>query len=360
MVKNQRIIGIDLARAFAIIGMIVVNFKIVFGTHGPQWLKNIVGVLDGKAAATFVVLAGIGLALVSKKALASMAPLQIRNTKDSILKRAIFLFFLGISYISIWPADILHYYGIYMLLFLLLLEKKPWIIFNTAIILILLYPILMLLFNYEQGWDFERLEYIGFWQAEGFFRNLFYNGFHPVIPWAAFLLLGYWFGRYDLHNKAFIKKALKVSSGIFIGLQIISNTLVWFFSDGIAYKQNELEVLLGTDPMPPLPLYMFIGSSFAIAITCFCILMADKYASNGFTQALKHTGQLALTFYVAHVIVGMGIIEIFWPNRMGHFSLAFSLFYALFFSTICILFAMYWRSRYKRGPLEWLMREITG
>jgi uncharacterized protein len=31
---NKRIIGIDVARALAVIGMIIVNFKVVFGEKG--------------------------------------------------------------------------------------------------------------------------------------------------------------------------------------------------------------------------------------------------------------------------------------------------------------------------------------
>ena len=49
--------------------------------------------------------------------------------------------------------------------------------------------------NYEIGWNFETLEYQGFWTINGFIRNLFFNGFHPVIPWTSFMLFGYWFGK---------------------------------------------------------------------------------------------------------------------------------------------------------------------
>ena len=53
----KRIIGIDVARALAVIGMIIVNFKVVFGDSGSNWVKSFASVFDEKAAATFVVLA---------------------------------------------------------------------------------------------------------------------------------------------------------------------------------------------------------------------------------------------------------------------------------------------------------------
>jgi len=36
--------------------------------RGPDWLVMVTGLLDGRAAATFVVLAGTGLSLLTKKA----------------------------------------------------------------------------------------------------------------------------------------------------------------------------------------------------------------------------------------------------------------------------------------------------
>jgi len=55
--------------------------------------------------------------------------------------------------------------------------------------------VLLVLIDYETACDFETLTYVDFWTVVGFLRNTFYNGFHPVIPWAAFLLLGLWVGR---------------------------------------------------------------------------------------------------------------------------------------------------------------------
>ena len=62
---KKQIVGYDLARALAIFGMVVVNFKIVMGAgqNGPAWLVSSVGLLNGRAADTFVVLAGVGLPL---------------------------------------------------------------------------------------------------------------------------------------------------------------------------------------------------------------------------------------------------------------------------------------------------------
>jgi uncharacterized protein len=356
---KKRIIGIDVARALAVIGMIIVNFKVVFGENGLSWVKSFASVFDGKAAATFVVLAGIGLALMTNSAIKNKDQDKLKIVRGRILKRALFLFIVGISYIAIWPADILHFYGIYMAITILLLTSKERTLIATAITLIVAFPILMTFWNYETGWDFNTLDYQGFWTVKGFMRNLFFNGFHPVIPWTAFMLFGYWFGKQDLHNDKFIKKTFWISSIIFISIQALSYFSISFLSEGNQETAKELKEILGTNPMPPLPIYMFNGSAIAFAIISACIIIAKRFENNKIIDALNKTGQLALTFYVAHVIIGMGIIDAINPAKTGNYSIEFSVVYALVFSLLCIVFAVIWRKYKTSGPLEWIMRKIT-
>jgi len=356
---KKRILGIDVARALAVIGMIIVNFKVVFGESGLNWVKSFASVFDGKAAATFVVLAGVGLALMTNSAIKNNDQAKLKIARIRILKRALFLFIIGISYIAIWPADILHFYGVYMAIIILLLTSQQKTILISAISLIVVFPILMTFWNYETGWNYETLDYHGFWTIEGFIRNLFFNGFHPAIPWTAFMLFGYWYGKQDLHNNKFVKKTFWISSIIFISIQVLSFISISFLSEGNQEVAKELTEIIGTNPMSPLPIYMLNGIAVALSIISACILLAKRFERSFIIDALNKTGQLALTFYVAHVIIGMGIIELIDPNKMGNYSIEFSVVYALVFSVFCIVFAVVWRKYKEHGPLEWIMRKIT-
>jgi uncharacterized protein len=356
---TNRIVGIDVARALAIMGMIIVNFKIVFGDKGNEVYKLFASIFEGKAAATFVVIAGIGIAFMSNNVVKSNDKINLKNTQIRIAKRAIFLFGIGLLYTPIWIADILHFYAIYMLITLLLIASSRKLIFNLGLLLILVYPLLMLLWNYETGWNFETFVYSDLWSVSGFFRNLFYNGFHPVIPWTAFMFLGLWFGKQDLSNERFIKKSILVSISVFIIMLFISKVLIAVLSEGNQASLLELKQVLGTSPMPPLPIYMISASSIAIFIISMSILIAKKHETNFIIVALNKTGQMALTFYVTHVIIGMGIVEFINPEKMGKYSIEFSVIYALVFSLFCIIFAVIWKEHKEHGPVEWIMRKIT-
>jgi uncharacterized membrane protein YeiB len=355
---KERVIGIDIARALAVIGMIIVNFKVVLGENGLYWVKSFASVFEGKAAATFVVLAGIGLAFMTNSALKNNDSFKLKTAQIRIAKRALFLFVIGLSYIVIWPADILHFYGIYMLVILLLLKSSQKGILIAAIGLILLYPLLIGLWNYETGWDFSTLDYLDFWTLNGFVRNLFFNGFHPVIPWTSFMLFGFWFGKQDLKNEQFVKKAFWISSIAFILIQVLSHYSIVALSQGNQQTLTELTEIIGTNPMPPLPVYMFNGIAIAISVITACILIGKRFPTHKIVTALNKTGQLALTFYVAHVIIGMGIIEAINPAKIGTYPVEFSVAYALVFSLFCVIFAVVWLKNKKSGPLEWIMRKL--
>lgn len=355
----QRIIGVDVARAMAIIGMIIVNFKMVIGGTGNSYIQYITGLLEGKAAATFVVLAGVGLAFMTRKKEGQTPKAQQRKARTQLLKRALFLFVIGVAYIPIWPADILHFYGIYMLVALLFLFRSRSAILIGALSIILIYPVLMGIWEYDHNWDFDKYTYANFWTIEGFMLNLWYNGFHPVLPWSAFMLIGLWFGKQDLHDVNVIKKAMKISAIVFITTLLTSKGLLLFLGEGDSVVVEELTSVLGTSPMPPLPMYMVSGASFAIFVIAVCIYLSRKNSQNVIVQSLKSTGQLALTFYVAHVLLGMGIVEIFAGDIIGELSVTFSFVYALLFSLLCILFAVFWKRYYTHGPLEWIMRKLT-
>ena len=69
-VGAARVVGIDVARAVAVLGMVLVNFKVLSNTReaGPGWLVALAERLDGRASALFVVLAGVGVGMLTRRA----------------------------------------------------------------------------------------------------------------------------------------------------------------------------------------------------------------------------------------------------------------------------------------------------
>ncbi|KAB2902243.1 MAG: DUF1624 domain-containing protein, partial [Anaerolineae bacterium] len=87
---SRRIVGYDVARAAAIFGMMIINFWLVLTpeSRGEGVAGSLLALLMGRAAATFVMLAGIGVSLLTREA--RQSPEKIREKQRLLLKRALF------------------------------------------------------------------------------------------------------------------------------------------------------------------------------------------------------------------------------------------------------------------------------
>lgn len=357
---KQRIVGYDLARALAVFGMVVVNFKIVMGAeqNGPAWLVGLVGLLSGRAAATFVVLAGVGVSLISSQARLSADEGRLRRDRTVLLRRALFLFVVGLLYAPVWPADILHFYGLYMAAAALLLTASSRRLWALSGALVLGTTVMVICLDYNQGWDWETLDYSGFWSPRGMVRHLFFNGFHPVIPWLGFLLVGMVLGRQDMANAAVRRRVFFLGAGVAIAAEAGSRLLLSSLpkNSGVSGEES-IAALFGTGPMPAMPLYMLAAGGTACAVIAAMVALGLRHGQAGWLRPLVATGQLALSLYVAHVILGMGTLEAM--GRLENQTLPFALLAAAVFCSAGVLFAHLWRRRFDRGPVEAVMRRLT-
>lgn len=360
-VSSTRVIGLDFARAWAMLGMMLVNYVVILNAehNGPDWLIALSSLFQGRASSVFVVLAGIGIAYMTKKAKTSGDPALLQANRYVLWKRSLFLFVTGmLLYLGGWSGDILHYYGVYMLIasFLLVVSGKTLLLAFSGILLTA--QTLQLSLNYMQGWDPRQpfIEYLDFWTAEGFLRNLLYNGYHPVFPWMCFFLLGLWLGRRNLLDRSVRKKMLGWVTALFVSLEVLSYGLIKL---SIPVVGSEVALFLwGTKPVPPNPVYVLSSSSTAVIIILLCVSFAEKFANSWFTQTWVKTGQLTLTHYVSHIIVGLGFPALI--GKLENQTLAFAMLYAVGFFLFSIVLTFIWRLWFERGPLESFMRKISG
>ena len=103
----DRIVSSDFARAPAVFGMVIVNFNVVmaYDDDGPAWLEVFVGALEGRAAATFVILAGVGTSLMTRRERANADRAGARRRRRTLWRRALFLLVLGYAFMPLWPGD---------------------------------------------------------------------------------------------------------------------------------------------------------------------------------------------------------------------------------------------------------------
>jgi uncharacterized protein len=358
---RQRIIGFDLARAYAIFGMFIVNFNFCFGSFEDQTtLGQFLNIFVGNSTAIFIICAGMGVSLMTNR-IAEYSPREKEKFKSVILKRSWVLFVLGLLLYNWWPADILHFYGGYMHIaaFILFVPRKYFLI--AAIAAIIVFHLLLFIIPVWTSWDLNTFMYADFWSIKGFFRNTLYNGWNSIFPWIAYFLLGMWLGRIDWQTP-------KIRQTIFtIGL------IFFLLFEGIRkyalYKQVDQNILdyIMYDYFPPYLPFMIITASFALMVIIICIWIGDKFHKSVVVSWLSDAGKMTLTNYVQHITIGMLILQAITGLKYTgllqthqHIAPKYILIYSIAYFMSSVIFSRLWTKKFKHGPLELLMRKISG
>ncbi|WP_193332897.1 DUF418 domain-containing protein [Pseudoalteromonas ulvae] len=355
---SSRILGFDIARAFAVFGMVIVNFKIAMEAQtGAAFWLGFASLFEGRASALFVILAGLGISLMTKKVRLEPHKPQIREAQVQLLKRALALFVIGLAYTPIWPADILHFYGVYFAIAAMLCFCSDRTVLLSCVGFVLGFVALLLVFDYDQGWDWASLTYTDLWTWQGLLRHMIFNGFHPVFPWAAFLLFGMWLGRKPLTDPVVQQRYAIISLAILIFTELSLLGLRVLGEQHFSMPVETINTLLTSNIIPPLPQYMLSAGSSAVFILMLCLGLGQRYSHLWLIRSLYRTGQLSLTLYIAHVFIGMGLLEAF--NLLSGQSIEIALQSALIYCLSALVFSVIWLRFFTLGPCEWMFKKIT-
>lgn len=340
----SRLPGYDVARALAVLGMIMVDVRHeLHAYHGSSVVLWLFDAIEGKAAALFVLLAGAGLSLRTHRPAEEYEPVF---DHWPLVERALLLIGLGVLLMHLWQYDILHFHGVYLLLAIPLLRARTSTLWLAALAVVWT----AVLLARELDWALQPTL-----TPSGVVRHVFFNGLYPVFPWIAFMFVGMAIGRLELGDARVRRRTLVVA----VVIAALASVVDAF---GRYERQHDVIGLGGhadwllTWPRAPRPLFVVSGSAIAVATICACIELSRCRATSRGVLALVATGQLAFTLYVIHVVAILVPLE-HGLLRGQPIELAFA--YAAACYLAAVAFAFWWRRRWRHGPLEGLMRQVT-
>lgn len=356
---RTRIIGFDLARAYAIFGMFIVNFNTVFGSHtNHTGLSGFLNLFNGNSSTLFVMLAGMGVSLMTNRNDYTLE--ERKSIKSVITKRSWFLFVLGVAFYLWWPADILHFYGGYMHLALLLIFFPKKYFLYAALVAIIVFHVLLAIIPYDTGWNFETLMYNDFWTLIGFLRNTFYNGWNSIFPWIAYFFVGMYLGRLDWKNHKIPSKVFLVGISVYLLIFLIQS-----FATSIT-KDKDLLFYLTADYIPPFVPFMMGTASFGLILISIFIVIGNKIGETKIAKVLAATGQMTLTHYIAHLVLGLLFLSVITRKTLSFDLLKeiptnpmIILTFAIVYFLLSCTFSYLWIKKHQYGPFEMLMRKIS-
>ncbi|MBC8177928.1 MAG: DUF418 domain-containing protein [Desulfobacteraceae bacterium] len=354
---SNRISGYDLARALAFFGMLIINYWVLMEDYNPfpPWVAFVLDSIQGRAAATFVVLAGIGLSLLSRRAYLNRDAVSMRIIRHRMWRRAIFLFVIGGLNSMIWGADILHFYAIYFAAGAVFLNFSNQRLFVLATISVTIFSLLMFIFDFDLGWERGSISYEDWPNMPRLAGHLFFNGHYPFFPWVAFMVLGLWLGRQDLTDNA-MRNAILLAG---IGAMFFSEFISWLALNIRSFDSSDLylDAVLPwfyIDPWEPMPLFLISAGGTALVVIGYCMVLTEKLGNAQWISPFIAVGQSTLTLYVAHTLIGSILLKGMELCKIEPYF--FPIWGAILFFISALLISSLWKKHLHRGPLEWLMR----
>ncbi|MGE0789294.1 MAG: DUF418 domain-containing protein [Sandaracinaceae bacterium] len=339
-----RLTGYDVARSFAILGMILINFQVFllnWNDGAPAILHALAQLPSGRASSLFVTLAGVGVTLMARGA-------ERWAVQRTLLLRSLVLLVAGNLLILVWYIDILHFYAFYLAIAAMVLVYLPRRALPLlAVVITFAAPVLRLAFP-----DVHAPRGDAYRTPLGMFEDVVGWGIHPILPWLAFLCIGMYVGGLDLYDVG-TRRRLLMQGSLLAVLALLASYLVEAMID-----QPALMRFAGTE-WSPSPLYV-IG---AIGSALFQIALANEIAvrwpRSTSVRALVATGQLSLSIYIFHALVGVGVPR--WALHLeDQMALGPVVVWWVAFSLISVTGAVLYRQRFAKGPLEWVLRKVSG
>ena len=92
-------------------------------------------------------------------------------------------------------------------------------------------------------------------------------------------------------------------------LIIFSEIISFIFSSYLISANSELQFLVMTDSMPPMPLYFLAASGSAFLIIGLCLLYSERFRKSNIYSLISPAGTQTLTLYILHILVILGFID---------------------------------------------------
>ena len=335
---TARVVALDAARAVAILGMLVVNV-------GPRddtgAAAMVIRAAHGRASLLFVLLAGIGISLLTRRARHG-GP----SRWGTLVWRSALLLVAGLA-LQLLDHDvkvILPTYAVLFLVAIVAVRLPDRGLLTGAGAATLLGPLVWI--AGQRGADFDMEPATLTSTPVDVVSSVVLTGPYPVVTWAAPFLLGMWLGRRDLTARALQVRLVLGGAAAAVGGMVVSRALVAL--TGQPGEVVGLDRLSSAVAHSQMPLWLVSGTGSALAVVGLALVLVPR--AGRWARPLVAVGQLSLTVYVAHLLVIAALV------RPGPGSAAEGLGVSLLIGAAAILFATIWRARFRRGPLETLLR----
>jgi uncharacterized membrane protein YeiB len=343
---RQRIIGVDIARAVAFLGMLMAHYVATVRPGEPSALRTISGLAHGRAAPLFCIVLGVGAGLLAR-----------RGTGDAtFVRRAVVMMVLGLV---LWPQAgavllILPHYAVLLALVPLLRRLPRSTLLPVAIVAFAVPSTVVAAFGaHGLRGSAGAASYHDLRDVGGMAGKLLWTGGYPLVGWIGFFAIGMWIAGLSL-TSARVRWALVVGG---LAVAVLQPLASWGIRASGGDRRDGLGVFLDHGAHSN-HLAWYVLSTGTAMVAIGLALFVDGRRRRGWARPLVSLGQLTLSAYLAHLAVGRAWV---WPwlhgdrpplaTQMAVVGLVFVGF---------ALVATVWRLVFRQGPAEVVFRWVAG
>ncbi|WP_445383029.1 DUF418 domain-containing protein [Robiginitalea sp. IMCC43444] len=388
--SGERIQALDFLRGFALLGILIMNIQLMAmplaAYLNPTAFGDFSGINKGvwifghlfaeeKFMTIFSILFGAGVLLMTQRA-------EARSGKSAGLhyRRTFWLLLIGLVHAHlIWSGDILVSYAIAALFVYLFRKARPVTLVIVGILVISVHTLIYVFMGStmehwppeslemaKQSWILSEAELqhqidavtgslseqIAYNSAEATFLETFVLFMQLFWRATGLMLIGMALYKWGVllakKSKAFYIRGLII--GCSLGLLISGYGMYTNFNANFSF---EYSMYLGSQ-------WNYWGSLFmSFGYICGIMAIAKSNAFPWVRDRLAAVGQMALTNYLMHSIIG---VFIFWGIGLGlcgQLDRWQQLLVVVGIWTLQIFWSRPWLNRFHFGPFEWLWRSLT-
>ena len=334
--RAGRIVGLDVARGLALIGML-------FAHTVPE--TDAETVFDGRSSILFAVIAGVSIGLMTGGQ-RGVAP-DIRGRAARIVAlRGVLLIVVGLVLTAFDTpiAIILDTYGFLFLTAIPLLSAPRWLLATIAAAAALLGPLAVTgLSDVIDGATGQAAVVLD--SAWLYFPERWLVGTYPAPVWLAYIAVGLLIARSGIRRPGVQRTLMAVG-----GLAAIAGYIVAAVvgQPVLAHDDSTAEVIA--------------SGAAAVAVIGALVWLSEstpervRRLSDRILWPISSAGSMPLTVYSAQIVVIWLVIQnVPHEGVLGWQNLP--LFFALAVPTLLV--TSLWRLRFEQGPLEWLVSRVT-
>jgi hypothetical protein len=350
MAGSNRLIGIDVTYAFALVGCVIFGFSYTIGDLVQSSLTHTkFNVFFDVFPALFFFLNGFTVTL-------TMRDRRISNRKllSYSGKRGSVLLLTGLLFCGVWPMNIFIASG---MMFLIVPFVAQWntIILRIVTLLIIVFGVTLLFLDVPTHtvYSFPSLGGGEIYNGLGF---LFFNGYYSLLPWAVFFTSGLIFGRSEIRPRGVLPPSSLLGLALIASAFVIHKYAKVLDTDALVLRRSDLFFMNIRLLFPAFCLY---GIGFSIVLLNLFIFTFRKLQSATLLKFFQTVSSMKYSVVLFYTLIGFITIS---ATNVEFFSKRIILFFYVILSTALTFYLPFlWRKKVtEQGPMEFVIKRISG